>query len=89
MINQKALDNLNKGINSVPCPLCGKSHGVNLSQNSTHIFAKSSADGIFLPTGDKLFVEVEDGSCDGFKQRLHQYLMAHISLLIESPFDRI
>ena len=56
MINQKALDNLNKGINSVPCPLCGKSHGVNLSQNSTHIFAKSSADGIFLPTGDKLFV---------------------------------
>lgn len=73
-INQETLDNMVAGINSVPCPLCGGAHRVNLSLNETHSFAQSSADWLIMPSGSKVFVEIEDGACDGFRERLARFL---------------
>lgn len=73
-IDQEVLNNMAAGINSVPCPLCGGAHRVNLSLNETHSFAQSSADWLVMPSGNKVFVEIEDGACDGFRERLSRFL---------------
>lgn len=74
MIDQETLNKMAAGINSVPCPLCGGSHRVNLSLYETHSFSQSSADWLIMPSGSKVFVEVEDGACDGFRKRLASFL---------------
>ncbi len=73
-INQDVLDNMAAGINSVPCPLCGGAHRVNLSLNETHSFAQSSADWLVMPSGTKVFVEIEVGACEGFRDRFARFL---------------
>lgn len=78
MIEQTTLINLTQGINSVPCPLCGARHRVNLSLNETHSFAQSSADWLIGPSGDKVFVEIENGACDGFRERLTRFVALKI-----------
>lgn len=78
MIEEELLTNMTEGINSVPCPLCGGHHRVNLSLNPIHAFAQSSADWIFGPEGDKIFVEIEDGACEGFRERLARFVSANV-----------
>lgn len=78
MTDQETLTNMARGINSVPCPLCGGHHQVNLSLNSTHAFAHSSADWLIGPSGDKVFVEIEEGACKGFRERLGRFLSANL-----------
>lgn len=74
MIEPGILAKMTEGINSVPCPLCGGNHRVNLALNSTHCFAKSSADWVISPLGDKVFVEIEEGACEGFRERLANFV---------------
>ena len=78
MINQDILANMTKGINSVRCPLCGGRHQINLSLNATHSFAQSSADWLIGPSGEKVYVEVESGACDGFRERLSRFIAANL-----------
>lgn len=78
MITQEILTNMSKGINSVPCPLCGGRHQVNLSLNETHSFAQSSADWMIGPSGDKVFVEIESEACIGFRERLSRFIAANL-----------
>lgn len=70
----ETLSKMAAGINSVPCPLCGGSHRVNFSLNETHSFAQSSADWLIMPSGTKVFVEIESGACEGFRDRLARFL---------------
>ncbi len=79
MTDQDTLTKIAGGINSMPCPLCGGSHRVNLALNSTHSFAKSSADWLFGPTGDKVFVEIEEGACEGFRERIIRFLASFLT----------
>lgn len=74
----KILDNIAQGINSVPCPLCGGNHRVNLALNSTHSFAQSSGDWIVGPSGDKVFIEIEAGACEGFRERVARFVSAKV-----------
>lgn len=72
------LNNMARGINSVPCSICGGNHRVNIALNSTHAFAQSSGDWLIGSSGDKVFVEVEDGACDGFRERLACFVSAKL-----------
>lgn len=74
MLPQETLNKLAAAINSVPCPLCGGNHRVNVALNSSHSFAKSSTDWLISPTGDKLCIEIEDGACEGFRERVARFL---------------
>ena len=78
MINQDTLTKIAGAVNSRPCPLCGGMHRVNIALNSSHSFAKSSCDWLIFPSGEKVFVEIEDGACDGFKERLTHFLISKI-----------
>lgn len=89
MINKTTLDNMAQGINSVPCPLCGKFHKVSFSQKPIQSLAQSSAEMLVLPSGDKLFVEVSGNVCDGFKSRLTSFILSRLDLIVKSPFDKI
>lgn len=80
MIQQETLTQIANGINSVPCPMCGESHRINLSLNSHHSFAQSSADWLFLPGGN-VFVEIEEGDCEEFRERLILFLTEKLSSL--------
>lgn len=75
-LKEEILNNMTQGINSVPCPLCGGNHRINLALNSTHSFAQSSGDWLIGPSGDKVFVEIEEGACKGFRERLTRFVSA-------------
>lgn len=88
MINQDALKTYEDAINSRTCPICGEAHHVALRQNSTHSFANSSTVMLATATGDKIFVEVEDGACEGFMTRICSFLAPRLYTIITSPFDK-
>lgn len=89
MIHRETLTNMAEGFNRVPCALCGGNHRVNLSLNSIHAFSKSSGDWLVFPTGDKVFIEFSEDSCDGFKSRVVQFVLSCSCGFIDVPFDKI
>lgn len=74
MINKIKLKKIEEAVNSQPCPLCGGSHRVNLSLNSNHSFANSSTDWLVFPSRNRIFIEIEEGACEGFRERLARFL---------------
>lgn len=78
MIHKETLSAIASGINSMPCPVCGRNHCVNLSLNSAHIFAKSSADWLVSRSGERVFVEIEEGACGEFRNRVARFLSGYV-----------
>ncbi len=80
MITEEKLKIIATAVNSQPCPLCGGSHRVNISLNSSHSFATSSTDWLVFPSKNRIFFEIEEGACEGFRDRLASFLMQKFPL---------
>lgn len=82
MINNSELKNIEEIVNqATPCKWCGKSHGVRLFVNLSEHEHPSPLVKIF-PSGEMLFMEFDEFSCDKFKENVEKYIESQSEKLI-------
>lgn len=74
MIDQAQLKNIEEIVNqATPCKWCGKRHEVRLFVHLTEHVHPSPMAKIF-PSGEMLFMEFDEFSCDKFKENVYSFI---------------
>ncbi|MCH5234515.1 MAG: hypothetical protein J1E16_04415 [Muribaculaceae bacterium] len=87
MINGEELKNIEEIVNkATPCKWCGKSHSVRLFINLDGCLHPIPMTKIF-PSGEMLFMEFDEFSCDTFKENVKSFIDSQkYKLLIPNIF---
>lgn len=82
MINQSELKNIEEIVNqATPCKWCGKSHNVRLLIYLSDLTQPSPLTKIF-PSGEMLFMEFDEFSCDSFKENVKSFIDSQTEKLV-------
>lgn len=82
MINKRELKIIEENVNqAVPCKWCGKSHRVRLFVHLSAQVHPSPMVKIF-PSGEMLFMEFDEFSCDKFKDNVHSFIDSQTEKLV-------